>query len=53
MPTTAATCKSWPSGLLLTADNQIDTTTGTDKLKAVFDNKDNRCFPTSSSTFTW
>ena len=27
-------------GLLLTADNQIDTTTGTDKLKAVFDNKD-------------
>ena len=27
-------------GNLLTADNQIDTTTGTDKLKAVFDNRD-------------
>src|SRR5208282_6818853 len=33
------------SGLLLTADNQIDTTTGTDKLKAVFDNKDQLLFP--------
>ena len=33
------------SGVLLTADNQIDTTTGTDKLKAVFDNKDNALFP--------
>jgi multidrug efflux system membrane fusion protein len=33
------------SGLLLTADNQIDTTTGTDKLKAVFDNKDQVLFP--------
>jgi len=32
-------------GLLLTADNQIDTTTGTDKLKAVFDNKDQGLFP--------
>jgi multidrug efflux system membrane fusion protein len=32
-------------GLLLTADNQIDTTTGTDKLKAVFDNKDSALFP--------
>jgi multidrug efflux system membrane fusion protein len=32
-------------GLLLTADNQIDTTTGTDKLKAVFDNKDEALFP--------
>jgi multidrug efflux system membrane fusion protein len=32
-------------GLLLTADNQIDTTTGTDKLKAVFDNKDQSLFP--------
>ena len=28
------------TGYLLTADNQIDTTTGTDKLKAVFDNDD-------------
>jgi multidrug efflux system membrane fusion protein len=32
-------------GQLLTADNQIDTTTGTDKLKAVFDNKDQSLFP--------
>jgi multidrug efflux system membrane fusion protein len=30
---------------LLTADNQIDTTTGTDKLKAVFDNRDQSLFP--------
>ena len=33
------------TGYLLTADNQIDTTTGTDKLKAVFDNKDEALFP--------
>ncbi|HEV2485518.1 MAG TPA: efflux RND transporter periplasmic adaptor subunit [Terracidiphilus sp.] len=33
------------SGLLLTADNQIDTTTGTAKLKAVFDNKNEALFP--------
>lgn len=33
------------SGSLLTADNQIDTTTGTDKLKAVFDNRDSVLFP--------
>jgi multidrug efflux system membrane fusion protein len=33
------------SGYLLTADNQIDTTTGTDKLKAVFDNHDEALFP--------
>ena len=32
-------------GQLLTADNQIDTTTGTDKLKAVFDNKNQMLFP--------
>lgn len=32
-------------GQLLTADNQIDTTTGTDKLKAVFNNKDEALFP--------
>jgi multidrug efflux system membrane fusion protein len=31
-------------GTLLTIDNQIDTTTGTAKLKAVFDNKDNSLF---------
>jgi membrane fusion protein, multidrug efflux system len=33
------------SGLLLTADNQIDTTTGTGKLKAVFNNQDQALFP--------
>jgi membrane fusion protein, multidrug efflux system len=33
------------SGQLLTTDNQIDTTTGTAKLKAVFDNKDQSLFP--------
>ncbi len=33
------------SGKLLTIDNQIDPTTGTAKLKAVFDNKDNRLWP--------
>ncbi|MGH9560973.1 MAG: efflux RND transporter periplasmic adaptor subunit [Terracidiphilus sp.] len=32
-------------GKLLTLDNQIDTTTGTDKVKAVFDNKDGNLFP--------
>jgi multidrug efflux system membrane fusion protein len=33
------------TGKLLTLDNQIDTTTGTVKVKAVFDNKDNSLFP--------
>src|SRR6201994_1280240 len=33
------------AGTLLTIDNQIDTTTGTAKLKAVFDNTDNSLFP--------
>lgn len=33
------------SGYLLTADNQIDTTTGTGKLKAVFGNQDDVLFP--------
>ena len=32
-------------GKLLTVDNQIDPTTGTSKLKAVFENKDNALFP--------
>ncbi len=35
------------SGTLLTIDNQIDQTTGTDKLKAIFDNKDGGLFPES------
>jgi membrane fusion protein, multidrug efflux system len=33
------------TGKLLTFDNQIDTTTGTVKLRAVFDNKDDSLFP--------
>jgi multidrug efflux system membrane fusion protein len=33
------------SGKLLTIDNQIDTTTGTVKLRATFDNKDGALFP--------
>ena len=33
------------TGLLTAADNQIDTTTGTDKLKAVFGNADEGLFP--------
>lgn len=32
-------------GQLLTVDNQMDATTGTSKLKAVFQNKDNALFP--------
>jgi multidrug efflux system membrane fusion protein len=37
--------KKLASGMLLTMDNQIDNTTGTSKLKAVFDNKDFELFP--------
>ena len=37
--------KKLASGTLMTLDNQIDNTTGTSKLKAVFDNKDNALFP--------
>ena len=33
------------SGKLLTIDNQIDTTTGTVKLRALFENKNNALFP--------
>jgi len=33
------------TGTLLTVDNQIDTTTGTSRLKAVFDNQDGALFP--------
>ncbi len=33
------------TGRVLTLDNQIDTTTGTDKVKAVFENRDNALFP--------
>jgi membrane fusion protein, multidrug efflux system len=37
--------KEIAAGTLLTLDNQIDTTTGTVKLKAVFPNKDDSLFP--------
>jgi len=37
--------KKLASGMLMTIDNQIDNTTGTSKLKAVFDNTDNALFP--------
>src|SRR5262249_52510035 len=37
--------KKLATGTLLSVDNQIDNTTGTSKLKAVFDNKDNALFP--------
>jgi multidrug efflux system membrane fusion protein len=37
--------KKLESGTLVTLDNQIDNTTGTSKLKAVFENKDNSLFP--------
>jgi membrane fusion protein, multidrug efflux system len=37
--------KKLASGVLTTSDNQIDNTTGTSKLKAVFENKDFALFP--------
>jgi membrane fusion protein, multidrug efflux system len=37
--------KKLASGMLTTLDNQIDNTTGTSKMKAVFDNEDNALFP--------
>jgi multidrug efflux system membrane fusion protein len=37
--------KKLASGMLVTLDNEIDNTTGTSKLKAVFDNTDNALFP--------
>src|ERR1035438_1592535 len=37
--------KKLASGMLTTFDNQIDNTTGTSKLKAVFNNTDNALFP--------
>lgn len=40
-----AQMKMLAKGKLLTTDNLIDTTTGTVKMRAVFDNKDNTLFP--------
>jgi len=37
--------KKLASGTLMTPDNQVDSTTGTVKLKAVFDNQDNALYP--------
>jgi membrane fusion protein, multidrug efflux system len=37
--------KTLATGTLLTLDNQVDTTTGTVKLKAIFENKDDALFP--------
>jgi len=37
--------KQIATGTLLTTDNLVDTTTGTVKLKAIFQNKDNALFP--------
>ena len=37
--------KKLATGYLLTVDNQIDASTGTSKLKGVFENKDNSLFP--------
>jgi membrane fusion protein, multidrug efflux system len=37
--------KKIADGVLITADNQIDSTTGTAKLKAVFENADNALYP--------
>lgn len=37
--------KTLATGSLLTLDNQVDTTTGTVKLRAIFDNKDSALFP--------
>ena len=37
--------KKLAAGMLTTFDNQIDSTTGTSRLKAVFENKDNTLFP--------
>ncbi len=48
LPVTAfdrANTKQLATGTLLTTDNQIDTTTGTVKLRAAFDNKDDSLFP--------
>jgi multidrug efflux system membrane fusion protein len=40
-----AEAKKLSSGSLLTVDNQIDTTTGTVRLRAIFENRDNALFP--------
>ena len=44
-PSIVAAQKKIASGTLLTIDNQIDTTTGTVKARASFDNNDSALFP--------
>ena len=41
--------KDLSEGTLTLINNQVDTTSGTIRLKAVFDNKDSRCGPGSRS----
>ena len=45
MPTTAPKRPRWHRESCSATDNQIDTTTGTLKLRAIFDNKNNPLFP--------
>ena len=45
-----ADVKRIATGKLESVDNEIDTTTGSVKLRAVFDNRTSRCSRTSSST---
>ena len=44
-PTTAHSKRYWSKGKLITIDNQIDTVTGTVKLRAQFDNAKGMLFP--------
>jgi len=44
-PTTARARRGWPRGYLASADNQIDTATGTVRLRAQFENGDSSLFP--------
>ena len=45
MPMTAARPSSSPAARLSAVDNVVDPTTGSVKLRALFDNKDNKLFP--------
>ncbi len=45
MPGSSAAERRLATGKLLTIDNQIDTTTGTVKMRALFDNKNDALFP--------
>ena len=45
MPLTARSLQTLATGVLTAVDNQIDTTTGTVRLRAQFENKNNELFP--------